>query len=192
MINSINSNVLLPLGTSTKSKQEPALSITVTPDSNNVSSGDRSANLVTVNIATPKNEVDTTVTREQAVNKLEARLLKNTLNNAIGNPKSGPGPVKSLLIKDAISNSDLDSGDVRKTAVDLYSTKLAYDTAQFALDTFNNNPPPETPTYSSPSSSSESENQFVALSNQATDYYIKSTLFFSATDKIGQTIDKFS
>jgi len=191
MINSINSNVFVPLGTSKQRTQDPVLSVTVTPNSNNVSNGDRSSNSVTVNIATPKKEVDATVTREQAVNKLEARLLKNTLNNTIGNPKSGPGPVKSLLIKGAISNSDLDNGDVREKTVDLYSTKLAYDTAQFALDTFNNKPP-ETPTYSSPSSSSDSENQFVSLSNQATNYYIKSTLFFSATDKIGQTIDKFS
>jgi len=190
MINSINSNVFVPLGTSKQRTQDPVLSVTVTPNSNNVSNGDRSSNSVTVNIATPKKEVDATVTREQAVNKLEARLLKNTLNNTIGSPKSGPGPVKSLLIKGAISNSDLDNGDVREKTVDLYSTKLAYDTAQFALDTFNTTPP-ETSLYASPPSSSDSENQFVALSNQATNYYIKSTLFFSATDKIGQTIDDF-
>jgi len=190
MINSINPNVFVPLATPKQNTQEPVLSITVTPDSNNVSSGDRSANSVTVNIATPKKEVDATVSREQAVNKLETKLLKNTLNNKGGNPKSGPGPVKSFLIKDAITNSDSDNGDVREKTVDLYSTKLAYDTAQFALDTFNTTPS-ETSLYASPPSSSDSENQFVALSNQVTNYYIKSTLFFSVTDKIGQTIDDF-
>jgi len=191
MINSINSNVFVPLGISKQSAQEPALSITVTPDSNNVTSGDKSANSVTVNIATPEKEVDATLTREQTVNRLETKLLKNTLNNAIGNPKPALGPVKTLLIADAVSNIDVEEGDVRETAVDLYSTKLAYDTAQFAFDTFNENSP-ETPSYTNSSSNSESENLFVSLSNQATDYYIKSTLLFSATDKIGQTIDKFS
>jgi len=190
MINSINPNVFVPLATPKQNTQEPVLSITVTPGSNNVTSGDRSANSVTVNIATPKKEAEVTVTREQAVNKLETRLLKNTLNNTIGHPKSNPDPVKSLLITNAISNSDLDNGEVREKVGDLYSTKLAYDTAQFALDTFNTTPP-ETSLYASPSSNGDSENQFVALSNQATNYYIKSTLFFSATDKIGQTIDDF-
>jgi len=192
MINSINSNVFVPLATSKQSAQEPILSITITPDSNNATSGDKSANSVSVNISTPEKEVDATVTREQAVNKLETRLLKNTLNNAIGNPKSGrPGPVKTLLIADALSNSDIESGGFRETAVDLYSTKLTYDAAQFALNTFNENSS-ETFSHTSQSSNSDSENQFVALSNQATNSYIKSTLFFSATDKIGQKIDEFS
>jgi hypothetical protein len=191
MIDSINLNVFVPHSTPKQNTQEASLSVTVTPDSDNVSSGDRSANSVIVNIATPKKEVDVTVTREQAVNKLETRSLKNTLNHAIGNPQPNSNPVKSLLITNAISNGDIDDGNVRETAGDLYSAKLTYDTAQFALNTFNENSSKTSPS-PVPSSNNDSENGFVALHNQATNYYIKSTLFFSAADRVGQTIDKFS
>ena len=54
MINSIGSNAVAHLGISKPSTPEPVLSVTVTPDSNNVKTGDRSDNSVTVNIVTPK------------------------------------------------------------------------------------------------------------------------------------------
>jgi len=191
MISSINSNVFVPLSSPRQNTVEPLLSITVTPDSSNVTSGDKSANSATVNITTPGKEAEATVTRETAVNRLENKLLKNTLNNAIGSQKSTFGAVKTLLAAEALSNSGASQGDARETAVDLYATKQAYNLAQFALNKFSANSP-EASSHTRSSTSNESQNQFVALSTQAMNYHIKSTLFFSATDSIGQKIDEFS
>ncbi len=223
MIDSVSTSNFSAPSAPRQASQDPALSLTITPSSDNVETGDKSKNTANINITTESKELSATVSREQAFDKLENNLLRKAID------LDKPGPVKSLLIAETISNSDADISDIRETAVDVLERKLTLNTAQLALngpgssgpgpvkslliadaisnsdsdigkdaaelstavlknravqsslDSFNNN--------SAPNNNNNSNTSTVG---KATDFYIKSTLFFSTVDRVGQKIDDFS
>ena len=170
---------------------EPAVTITLSPGADNVEHGDRSENSVDIAITTANSSAEFSVSREQVADSLQAKLLKNTLSS-IGGP-SVPGP---LVIAGLTQGADTGNAaaELRETSASLLNTKLSYNTAQRALNSYSNNSPSSSvglfPAPASGSGNSSGGSDLVSLSNQATNYYIKSTLFFSAVDSAQQRVDE--
>ncbi len=159
------------------------ISLTITPDAGNVSSGDKSQNSFDVKLVTPRHELNSSFTREQAVARVETNIKKNAVKNALNIGNNHHSPIKSAAIIKAAANNDLGSGEIQETAVELAAVKFKYNQAQHVFDL------PGTNETDSSSSSTNSSNYAVSVVTRATDFYIKSSLIFSAADKIGDNID---
>ena len=80
------------------SEKSPFISITLTPGADNVQNNNKSQNTVEVEINSQSQSTQFSVSREQAANHVQTRLLKNTLASL-----AGPGPSPSLLGRAVIS-----------------------------------------------------------------------------------------
>ena len=184
-----NNNSLIPSSVGVQSgtesaKQDPTFSLSITPDQDNVSTGDKSSNSVSVSLSTPTNEVTTNVTREQAVNRIEKNLTRKAVESVLGVGRQGINPVRTAVVAKTISNGDIGSGELQETAVNLIEAKYKFQTAQFALNQFSNEP--------DNSSVNPSNNQpgFVNVASDATNFYIRSQLAFSTIDRLGEKINE--
>ena len=148
---------------------EPALTVEITPNENNTDTGDRSQNSVDVVVTTPNAQRSAEVTREQAVNRLETRLLRNVVGG--GNTIS---PAQALLLSQA---DQLNTDGLE----DIYNLRRQQALVSAYLGGSPNNS-------NSTPSIGLSPNQPAGpqqLYNNALDAYIKQTIFFSTVERSG-------
>jgi len=129
--------------------------VTVTPSEDNVDSGDRSENSVTVTITGPEDqEASATFTREQVFDGVEQRqnqqnaerfreASQNANDRFDNSPERSPAPGPSRpgsdndLLNVIIRNSD-SQDEARETAVGQLETRQSFNNAQFAFEQIEN------------------------------------------------------
>jgi len=159
--------------------------IEIKPGADNTSEGDRSKNVAEISVTTPNKTLSTEVSREQFVSSIERRAQKQALEQlTAGNSVS----VNPLLLA-AAKNGDIDTEQISDLSSALYQRRVA----QSYVNAYQGN----TGSLYSPSPSNNnvgfsSNNPTVNFVNQATNAYIKQTLFFSSVDQAKSTFSGFS
>ena len=146
--------------------------VEVTPDEDNVNSGDRSENSVTVTISGPQDqEVSATFTREQVFDGVEQRqnqqnaerFIEATQNANSDDPAERNDLTdNSNVIRVTAENSD-SAEQARETTFDLVETRQQAENAEFAFEQFEqaNN------ANSSDTDDDDSSSTFTELANEA-------------------------
>ena len=171
-----------------------ARSVSVSPNTDNVSEGDRSQNSVTVAISGPAEQQGTyEVTREQFFTSLETTLGRRNAQQfvAASQQSKGEGSQSNSLVRKSIISAGLESegSDItREAAFSILDTKRRYSTAQYALDQFG-------ASSASNSSSNESSNstEFEDIARKAVQLQNKNAIVDiyvgQQDDKVGSVID---
>jgi hypothetical protein len=171
------------------------INLNVSRAEDNVTTGDRSQNSASITLTTPNTTVQTDVTRQQVFNTIEQRNTQNTNNQIVrdaieapGGGQQGPDPLRQALVSNLIESGAFD----RETAFDFVETRLAFNTAQRALDAFAPGSTPDTSSNSGVSDPtglnglSNSENN-VEFANQALQATTRQALLFSDTAREAAT-----
>jgi hypothetical protein len=115
-------------------EDQKGLTIKIVPGQNNVSSGDRSENTANITVSTSKNQLEFEVSREQAANTLERRLLKKSIEQLNPLPQSGNTSITKAAILAAASSDD----STRKDVVNVAESRLKMRSAQTAFNSISN------------------------------------------------------
>ena len=147
--------------------------IEIKPGESNVSEGNRSQNTLEVSISTAARQLSTEVTREQAIAGVEQRIQKKAVKQALGGPSIVGGSNPLLLV--AAKSGEVGNGELKDLGGALYQRKVAQtylSIYQNGISSGNGN-----------SSSNSPASSGVELASQASNAYIKHTLFFATVDK---------
>ena len=167
--------------------------ITVTPDEDNVTTGDRSENSVTVTLSGPNDqEVSATLSREQLFNQVDQRQQQDQAEQFIsatqrangqeedatttsGNQGNTLDIATTLAQNSATQNSDT-TEDARETAVSLVETRQNNEIADFAFEQFAN-------TSDEASDNTTVNTNFLETEEDATENQTRNTLVSSFVDQ---------
>ncbi len=166
-VNSINSALRTSNIASTTNKTS-GVNIAITPNENNVKTGDKSDNKATVAVTTPNKSGSVEIGREQAVNSYVRHTQINMLKD-VSNINSGASPLTLY----ALNNSDIDSSDISNLAT-VNSQKKMAETYVETTKQINNSQES-----SGPTNPTEAQD----LYKKASSAYIKHSLFFAGVDK---------
>lgn len=167
--------------------------ITVTPDEDNVTTGDRSENSVTVTLSGPNDqEVSATLSREQLFNQVDQRQQQDQAEQfisatqrangqeedatTVGNQANTLDLATTVAQNSVTQNADTTEG-ARETAVSLVETRQDSQIADFAFEQFANASDDEA------SDNSTVNTDFLETEEDATENQTRNTLVSSFVDQ---------
>ena len=179
------SNTFSQGSSSLSSNTTQGVVIEIKPGAGNTPEGDRSDNVAEISVTTPNKTLSTEVSREQFVSGIERRAQKQALEQLTGGNSVSVNP----LLLAAAKNGNIDTEQVGDLATVLYQRRLA----QTYVNAYQGNSSSlYSPTPSTSNIGLASTKPTVDFVNQATNAYIKQTLFFSSIDQAKSTFSNFS
>lgn len=141
------------------------MSVEITPNAGNVSSGDKSQNAAEVSISTPNQEQSIELTREQAISSVQFQMTQNALERA-GVPNVDKNPVKKALF---IESGGFENETVQNIAVGRHAINT--------IDTYQN--VSENSIYNTEEETSSQEKY-----QEASNAYIKQSLLIEKSESL--------